>query len=130
MKLTLLNAVIQAEDYETVRDWWIEVVGLELLQEWTQSYHYAELAKDGALVLGIAQAREMGVRLPTPRTNAVVVQLQVEDARTFLAELEAKGAKVLFGPSFQEDEGFWYGGFEDVEGNPIWVVSLAASPRS
>ena len=124
MKLSLLNAVIQAEDYEKVRDWWIEVIGLELRQEWSDKYHYAELIKDGKFVVGIASAKEMGVRPSTPRTNAVMPQLQVEDAKVFLEDLKARGGTVVFGPSFDADEKFWFGGFEDVEGNPIWVVSL------
>ena len=124
MRLELLNAVIQAEDYEKVRDWWIEMIGLELKQEWTEHYHYAELVKDGKLVVGIASAKEMGVEPSTPRTNSVMPQRQVEDAKLFLEELKAKGGTVVFGPSFDEHEKFWFGGFEDVEGNPIWVVSL------
>lgn len=124
MKLSLLNAVIQAEDYEKVRDWWIEKIALELKQEWTEKYHYAELVSDGEFVVGIASAKEMGVTPSTPRTNAVMPQLQVEDAKAFLEELRAKGGTIVFGPSFDEDEKFWYGGFEDVEGNPVWVVSL------
>ena len=119
MKLALLNAVILAEDYEKVRDWWIRYLDLELKQEWTEKYHYAELVRDGRFVVGIASAAEMGAKLTTPRTNAVVPQLQVEDAKAFLEDLKAKGGTVVFGPSFDDDEKFWFGGFEDVEGNPL-----------
>ena len=124
MKLTLLNAVIQAEDYEKVRDWWIEMIDLELKQEWTEKFHYCELAKDGKYVVGIALASEMKAELSTPRNNAVVPQLQVEDAKVFLEELKEKGATVLFGPAHDADEDFWYGAFADVEGNQVWAISL------
>lgn len=124
MKLELLNAVIQAEGCDKVRDGWISTIGLELEREWTEPYHYAELGKDGKFVVGIASAREMGVKPSTPRTNAIMPQLQVEDAKAFLEELQAKGETVVFGPSFEEREEFWFGGFEDVEGNPVWVVTL------
>ena len=127
MSMHLLNAVVLAEDYERLRDWWVEVVGLQLLQEWTDAYHYAELGHDGRLVVGIADAREMDATLPTPRANAVIVQLRVADVRGFLARIQGRGAKVSFGPSFEEGEGFWYGGFEDGEGNAVWVVGPTAS---
>ena len=61
MKLELMNAVVMAEDYEKLRDWYIEALGLELQEEWTDQYHYAELVKDGRLVIGIADAKEMKV---------------------------------------------------------------------
>ena len=122
MSLRLLNAVVLADDVVRLRDWWIEVVGLELLQEWTDSYHYAELGKDGQLVMGIADAKEMDAAPPTPRANAVIAQLRVDDVKTFLARITEKGGKVTFGPAYEEGEGFWYGGFEDGEGNAVWVV--------
>ncbi len=121
--LHLHDAVILAEDYAKLRDWWIQVVGLELQKEVTAHYHYAKLGLGGTLVLGIASAREMGAAPPTPRANAVVPQLRVEDVHAFLAGLRARGGVVGFGPSFDEEGGFWYGGFEDGEGNPVWVVS-------
>ena len=124
MKLRLLNAVIMAEDYEKLRDWWIEVVGLELRQEWSEDYHYAELVHDGKFVVGIASASEMKCDPPTPRANAVVAQLQVGDVKAFLAQIKERGGDVPFGPSFDEKEKFWFGGFADGEGNPVWVVSL------
>ena len=127
MTVRLLNAVLLAEDFARLRDWWIEVVGLELLQEWSDTYHYAELGKDGHIVVGIADAKEMDAAPPTPRANAVVTQLKVEDVKVFLARVAEKGGKVTFGPSFEEGEGFWYGGFEDGEGNAVWVVGPAAS---
>ncbi len=119
----LLNAVVLAEDYEGLRDWWIDVVGLELEYECTDGYHYAELAQDGHLVVGIADAEEMGATLPTPRANAVIAQLRIDDVKAFLAGIEAKGGTVAFGPSFDEGGRFWYGSILDGEGNAVWVVS-------
>ena len=121
--LRLLNGVVLAEDFERLRDWWIEVVGLEPLQQWSDAYHYAELGSEGRLVVGIADAKEMETTLSTPRANAVIVQLRVDDVQSFLASIKDKGGKVTFGPSFEESEKFWFGGFEDGEGNAVWVVT-------
>ena len=127
MRLALMNAVILAEDYERMRDWYIDALELTLDGEWTEKYHYAELVRDGRFVVGIASAKEMGVE-PVPKDArkhaAVVPQFNVDDCRAFLARIEAKGGEVPFGPTFEKDEGFWYGGFADPEGNPSWVVEL------
>lgn len=121
-----MNAVVQAEDYQKVRDWWIDALELELMGEWTGTYHYAELGRDGKHVVGIASAQEMNVSPSTPRTNAVVPQLSVADVAGLLERVKAKGGEVPFGPSFEQDGGFWYGAFLDIEGNQVWVVSLPA----
>ena len=124
MKLRLMNAVVMAEDYEKLRDWYVDALDLELIGEWTEKYHYAELARDGRLVVGIASAEEMKVT-PGDRKNATVVaQLNVDDARGFLARVKEKGGDVPFGPSWEEDEEFWFGGFADPEGNLVWVVEM------
>ena len=129
MQLQLMNAVILAEDYARLRDWYIDALQLELDGEWTEKYHYAELVRDGRYVVGIADAGEMKVT-PVPKDArkhaAVVPQLNVSDVRGFLARIEEKGGEVPFGPSFEEDEGFWYGGFSDPEGNPFWVVEMTS----
>lgn len=132
--LRLLNAVLLAEDYERLRDWWIDVVGLTLMQEWTEDYHYAELGCEGHLVIGVADAKEMKAAPPSPRANAVVAQLRVADVAAFLEQVRTGGGTIEFGPSYEEGEGFWYGAFRDGEGNSVWVVSMpgysspAASP--
>lgn len=124
MRLHLMNAVVMAEDYERLRDWYVDVLELTVDGEWTEKYHYAELMREGRYVIGIASAQEMGVT-PGDRTQATVVpQFNVDDVRGFLARVKERGGAVPFGPSFEEGEGFWFGGFNDIEGNPAWVVEL------
>ncbi len=127
MQLQLMNAVILAEDYERLRDWYMDALELDLDGEWTENYHYAELKRDGRFVVGIADAAEMKVE-PVPKEArkhaAVVPQLNISDVRAFLARIEEKGGDVPFGPSFEKNEGFWFGGFADPEGNPFWVVEV------
>jgi predicted enzyme related to lactoylglutathione lyase len=124
MKLQLMNAVILAEDYERLRDWYIDTLDLTLDGEWTEHYHYAELTRDGRFVVGIASAEEMKVTPGDRRNATVVAQLNVDDARAFLARVKERGGDVPFGPSFDEHGEFWYGGFADVEGNVCWVVEF------
>jgi predicted enzyme related to lactoylglutathione lyase len=94
MRLRLLNAVVLAENSAKLRDWYIEALGLELQQEWTEKYHYAELVKDGRLVVGIADAREMKVEPGERRRQAVAAQLDVEDLKGLLEQVKAAGGEV------------------------------------
>ena len=125
MRLELMNTVVMAADYASLRDWYIEALELELQQEWTEKYHYAELAKDGKLVIGIADAGEMGVTPHAEKKNATLVaQFNVEDVAAFLARIKERGGDVPFGPSYEADEDLHFGGFTDIEGNPCWVVQM------
>ena len=54
--------------------------------------------------------------------NTVVLQLEVDSVQDLFTHLEANGATITSGPSHDADAGFWFGGFADPEGNPIWVV--------
>lgn len=126
MKLRLMNAVVMAEDYARLRDWYVEALELEIGEEWTKKFHYAELVRDGRLVVGIADAREMGVTPGDRKQQAVVAQFNVDDINAFLERVKRAGGEVPFGPSHDQDGDFWYGGFADLEGNPSWVVQMPA----
>jgi predicted enzyme related to lactoylglutathione lyase len=126
MRLQLINVVVLAEDYAALRDWYRDVLELDLAHEHTEGYYYAELARAGRKVVGIAMAAEMGVT-PGARVGATVLgQLDVADVRGLLAHVQQRGGAVLFGPSEDESHGFWYGGFADPEGNVWWVVESPA----
>jgi len=129
MRLELLNAVVLAEDYPRLRDWYVKALDLELKEEWSDRFHYAELVKDGRFVVGIADAKEMKVAPGDRKNQAVVAQFNVEDIRTFLERVKAAGGTVPFGPSHDPDLDLWFGGFADVEGNPAWVVQMPGLMR-
>ena len=125
MRLELMNAVVMAADYVKLRDWYIDALELELKEEWTEKFHYAELVKNGKLVVGIADAKEMGVTPHEEKKNATLVaQFNVDDVAAFLARVKEKGGAVPFGPSYDADNDLHFGGFADIEGNPGWVVQM------
>ena len=125
MRLELMNAVVMAADYVKLRDWYIDALELELKEEWTEKFHYAELVKNGKLVVGIADAKEMGVTPHEEKKNATLVaQFNVDDVAAFLARVKEKGGEVPFGPSYDPDNDLHFGGFSDIEGNPCWVVQM------
>ena len=56
------------------------------------------------------------------RNNTVVLQFEVDDVRELFAHLEQTGASINNEPTFNKQDGFWFGAFADPEGNPYWVV--------
>ena len=69
-----------------------------------------------------ADAQEMGVVPGDRRNNTVVLQFEVDDVRELFAHLKQTGASITNEPTFNKQDGFWFGAFADPEGNPYWVV--------
>ena len=122
MKISPREPVIFAEEFQAMKAWYQDVLGFKVTRLAEEDYHYVNLENEQGILLGIADAKEMGVT-PTDRSNnTVVLQFEVVDVKAFFAYLQEKGSSITFGPSFDEKGGFWFGGFHDLEGNPFWVV--------
>ena len=116
------ETVILAADFQTLVAWYRDVLGFSVIKLFEDEYHFCNLETPSGIKIGIASAAEMGVE-PTDRsTNTVVLQFEVDDVPEFFAHLEQAGGTVTFGPSFEKNNDFWFGGFSDPEGNPVWVV--------
>jgi predicted enzyme related to lactoylglutathione lyase len=122
MKLDPRESVILAEDFRAVVDWYQRVLGFKVTRLVESDYHYCNLENESGIRLGIAAAKEMGVNPIDRKSNTVVLQFQVADVQGFLENVREKGGDITFGPSLDKKEGFWFGGFSDLEGNPFWVV--------
>lgn len=120
--LKLLYPMILADNYEKLIEWYIETFDLTVKHKVEGKENYSILAHVGQPVIGIAIAREMGVKPSTPRNNTVIIQLSVSDIKRLFAKVKESGGNILFGPSLDDKEGYLYGGLIDIEGNQIWVV--------
>lgn len=89
----------------------------------TEGFDWTELARPG-LRIGITPARQMKAKLPRQSANAVILHLVSKDVRGLMRHVKKCGAKIQFGPTHNTEDGYWYGAFEDLEGNPIWVIDL------
>jgi predicted enzyme related to lactoylglutathione lyase len=123
--LRFLNCVVLAEDYGVVRDWWVAALGLRIHREWPE-LPYCDLAIGDTVVLGVSPMGAMELQPPTPRLNTTFPQFVSDDVEALLARIVEHGGSVVFGPSYAEDGGYWYGAFADIEGNQAWVVSPEA----
>lgn len=122
MNLNLLYPIILAEGYEKLTDWYIKTFDLTVKYKVEGNENYTVLEYSGQAVVGIAIAREMGVKPSVPRNNTAIIQFSVSDINMLFERVSEAGGKILFGPSADEKEGYLYGGLLDIEGNQIWVV--------
>jgi uncharacterized glyoxalase superfamily protein PhnB len=77
---------------------------------------------DSGIKIGIASAKEMDMVPGKRANNTVVLQIEVDDLKELYTHMKEHGVTELNGPFFDKKNGFWFGGFSDVEGNPCWVV--------
>lgn len=122
MKLSPRETVILADDFDALVAWYVDVLGFRVTKRFEEGYRYANLETETGLRIGIAPAEEVGVMPGDRSTNTVLFQIEVPDVKVFFEHLGNAGASIAFGPARDEADGFWYGGFKDLEGNPIWVV--------
>ena len=116
------ETVILAADFQLLVTWYQDVLGFTVTDLFEDDYHYCCLETPSGIKIGIGSAAEMGVK-PTDRSmNTVILQFEVDDLAEFFAQLKAAGGTVTFGPSRDEKDKFWFGGFSDPEGNPCWVI--------
>ena len=118
------ESVIMADDFDAMVNWYQDVLGFRSTFRTEDEYHYCTL--ESGIKIGIASAKEMGVKPTDRRQNTVVLQFDVPDVAAFFKHIEEKGGTATFGPSYDKTGDFWFGGIEDLEGNPIWVVDVNA----
>ena len=122
MEIRPRETVILATDFDALVAWYRDGLGFAVTDLFEDDYHYCTLETPSGIKIGIASAAEMEVE-PTDRSlNTVVLQFEVDDLKEFFAHLEQAGGAITFGPSFDKNGEFWFGGFSDSEGNPCWVV--------
>jgi predicted enzyme related to lactoylglutathione lyase len=114
--------VIFAEDFQALVAWHQATLRFNITRQIEDEYRYCDLENETGIRIGVADASEMVVAPENRRNNSVVLQFEVTDVKRFFEHLVEHGGKVAFGPSFDEKDKFWFGGFHDLEGNPFWVV--------
>lgn len=116
------ESILLAENFETLVAWYREALGFKVTSIFEDGFHFANLATDSGIRIGIGSAKEMGVE-PGNRANAtVLLQIEAEDVRTFLEHVAGSGGVANMPASYNKQDDFWFGGFADPEGNRWWVV--------
>jgi predicted enzyme related to lactoylglutathione lyase len=116
------ETVILASDFSSLVAGYRDVFGFQVSRFYDQGYHYCNLELASGMKIGVADATAMGVTPEDRSRNTVVLQFEVDDVSELFEHLRQNGGVPTFGPSFDEKDQFWFGGFADLEGNPCWVV--------
>ena len=118
------ETVILATGFSALVDWYRDALGFTVVQLFEDDLHFCNLETPSGIKIGIGigDAAEMGVEPGDRQGNTVILQFEVDDVKELFAHLEQVGATITNGPSFSEQDGFWFGSFADPEGNPCWVV--------
>jgi len=114
--------VILADDFTKLYTWYRDSLGFNVTKLFEDDFHYCNLETDSGIKIGIASAKEMDMVPGKRANNTVVLQIEVDDLQELYAHLKENGITDLYGPFFDKKNGFWFGGFSDIEGNPCWVV--------
>jgi predicted enzyme related to lactoylglutathione lyase len=123
MDARYLCTVILAKNYPRLVRWYKKALKMKIRRVVTEGYDWTELERKG-LRIGITTAKQMGVKLPKKRANAVILHLVTKDVRGLLKQVKKAGGKVVFGPTYSESGKYWYGAFHDIEDNDVWVIDL------
>lgn len=121
-----LCTVVLATNYKKLVAWYKKAFSMKTKLVVTEGFDWTELTRNG-LRIGLAPAAQMGAKLPRKRANAVILHLVSKDVRGLMRKVKACGARIRFGPNYNEEEKYWYGAFDDIEGNQIWVLDLEAT---
>lgn len=73
MKLYPRESVVLAEDFQTLVDWYQHVLGFKVTHLVEKDYHYCNLENENGIRLGIADAKEMGVKPNDRKSNTVIL---------------------------------------------------------
>ena len=122
IKILPRETVLVAKNYQSLIDWYINNLNFKIINNFPD-IKYSYLKTDSGIKIGIADMEELGNKNYSKRImNTVILQICTNDLKSLFKKIKKNGGSVLFGPSFDEGDKYWYGSFTDIEGNEIWVV--------
>ena len=124
MKIKILprETVIVAKDYQSLIDWYIDNLNFKIVYN-NLDIKYCSLATDSGIKIGIADMDSLDNENYSKRIqNTVILQIATNDLDILFKKIKSNGGTILFGPSYDDGDEYWYGSISDKEGNEIWVI--------
>ena len=122
IKILPREIVLVAKNHQSLIDWYINNLNFKIVYN-NLDIKYCSLATDSGIKIGIADMESLGNESYSKRImNTVILQIATNDLKKLFKKIKNNGGSVLFGPSYDEGDKFWFGSFTDIEGNEIWVV--------
>ena len=122
IKILPRETVLVAKNHQSLIDWYINNLNFKIIDN-SPDIKYCYLETDSGIKIGIADMEELGNKNYSKRImNTVILQICTNDLKSLFKKIKNNGGSVLFGPSYDEGDKYWYGSVTDSEGNEIWVI--------
>ena len=122
IKILPRETVLLAKNHQLLINWYINNLNFKIINN-NSDIKYCNLETDSGIKIGIADMEQMGNENYSKRImNTVILQICTNDLKKLFKKIKNNGGSVLFGPSYDEGDKYWYGSITDIEGNEIWVV--------
>ena len=122
IKILPRETVLLAKNHQLLINWYINNLNFKIINN-NSDIKYCNLETDSGIKIGIADMEQMGNENYSKRImNTVILQICTNDLKKLFRGIKNNGGSVLFGPSYDEGDKYWYGSITDIEGNEIWVV--------
>ena len=122
IKILPRETVIVAKNYQSLIDWYINNLNFKLVYN-NLDIKYCSLKTDSGIEIGIADMDSLNNKNYSKRIqNTVILQIATNDLKILFNKIKNNGGSILFGPSYDKGDKYWYGSIADSEGNEIWVI--------
>ena len=122
IKILPRETVLLAKNHQLLINWYINNLNFKIINN-NSDIKYCNLETDSGIKIGIADMEQMGNENYSKRImNTVILQICTNDLKKLFKKIKNNGGSILFGPSYDEGDKYWYGSITDIEGNEIWVV--------
>ena len=122
IKILPRETVLLAKNHQLLINWYINNLNFKIINN-NSDIKYCNLETDSGIKIGIADMEQMGNENYSKRImNTVILQICTNDLKKIFKRIKNNGGSVLFGPSYDEGDKYWYGSVTDIEGNEIWVI--------
>ena len=122
IKILPRETVLVAKNYQSLIDWYVNNLNFKIVYN-NLDIKYCSLATDSGIKIGIADMESLGNESYSKRImNTVILQIATNDLKKLFKKIKNNGGSILFGPSYDEGDEYWYGSVTDIEGNEIWVI--------
>ena len=122
IKILPREIVLVAKNHQSLIDWYVNNLNFKIVYN-NLDIKYCSLATDSGIKIGIADMGSLGNESYSKRImNTVILQIATNDLQKLFKKIKNNGGSILFGPSYDEGDKYWYGSVTDIEGNEIWVI--------
>ena len=122
IKILPREIVLVAKNHQSLIDWYVDNLNFKIVYN-NLDIKYCSLETDSSIKIEIADMKSLENENYSKRImNTIILQIATNDLQKLFKKIKNNGGSILFGPSYDEGDKYWYGSVTDIEGNEIWVI--------